>query len=310
MFSTTGHAFGLTINGVQVIDDVPVDMSPIRWTMPSTTTNGDISFTIEDQGGTTVNAGDVIRLTDNSANELLWSGVVVSTRRARGVGPYRLLEVIGAGWGFFLDHRYVTSFSHTGKAQSVLGGTAYWMANDALLDLVFYWGGPIQHDRPPGALENWGTYDATVTRTTLRGAIEALNTAYDPVNDRWRYYVDNDQQLHVFTDPQVEASPAGYGTGTGLSVGDLGDVMPETLSRDDGAEAHKERAYAYDADGDLVGFTGPYPALSAEWVAGQPTTSIDMTLDHASAPLYPAQLELTNLHGEVLHVTFTYLEAT
>ena len=65
VFSLDGHAYGLTVSGVQIIDYVPTDISPIRWDAPSATNNGGISFTVEDQGETALPGGAVIRFTDN-----------------------------------------------------------------------------------------------------------------------------------------------------------------------------------------------------------------------------------------------------
>ena len=79
VFSLDGHAFGLTVNGVQIIDKVPTDVAPIRWTWPSETETGDLSFTIEDTGETVLPPGAVVRLTDNRLDathgvELLTNG--------------------------------------------------------------------------------------------------------------------------------------------------------------------------------------------------------------------------------------------
>ena len=79
VFSLTGHAFGLTVSGVQIVDYVPTDFSPIRWDYPSATNNGALSFTIEHDGDVSLPYGAVVRFTDNRLDaahgvELLTNG--------------------------------------------------------------------------------------------------------------------------------------------------------------------------------------------------------------------------------------------
>ena len=91
VYAATGHAFGLTVNGVQIIDKVPTDLAPIRWNWPSATTNGGITFTVEDQGETALPGGAVIRFTDNRLDaahgvELLTNGTFDSDLGGWSVG--------------------------------------------------------------------------------------------------------------------------------------------------------------------------------------------------------------------------------
>ena len=91
VFSLDGHAFGLTVSGVQIIDSVPTDLAPIRWDWPSSTNNGGISFTVEDKGETALLTGSVIRLTDNRLHashgvELLTNGTFDSDLSGWTVG--------------------------------------------------------------------------------------------------------------------------------------------------------------------------------------------------------------------------------
>ena len=91
VFSLDGHTYGLTVSGVQIIDKVPTDLSPIRWTWPSATDNGDISFTVEDQGETALPGGAVVRFTDNRldaahGDELLTNGTFDSDLDGWSVG--------------------------------------------------------------------------------------------------------------------------------------------------------------------------------------------------------------------------------
>jgi hypothetical protein len=65
VYATTGHAFGLKVNGVQVIDKVPTDLMPLRWDAPSATNIGSLVFSVLDDGETTLPYGAVVRLTDN-----------------------------------------------------------------------------------------------------------------------------------------------------------------------------------------------------------------------------------------------------
>jgi len=91
VFSLDGHAFGLTVSGVQIIDKVPTDVAPIRWTYPSETETGGLAFTVEDQGETTLPRGSVVRFTDNRLDashgvELLTNGTFDSDLGGWSVG--------------------------------------------------------------------------------------------------------------------------------------------------------------------------------------------------------------------------------
>ena len=79
VFSLDGHAFGLTVSGVQIIDKVPTDLAPIRWDAPSNSSIGSLTFTVEDSGETVLTPGAVVRFTDNQLDaahgvELLSNG--------------------------------------------------------------------------------------------------------------------------------------------------------------------------------------------------------------------------------------------
>lgn len=296
IFSLDGHAFGLTVSGVQIIDKVPTDLAPIRWDWPSATNNGGITFTVEDQGETALPGGAVIRFTDNVNNELLFSGPLTNVRQQRSAGPYRHADVTGTGWGLFLDNRYVVS--HTMN---------YVGTDDArqLGVIIDFHGGPIQQTIDTiniGQLYNLDP--VTVEGLTVRGLVDAFfengfqttTATYDP-----KYYVANDQQFHVWTDDADEATVVG----TATSVGDGGSLLPEYLMSENGHESVKHLAAMYDSGGTATGdwVAGPV----ASWESG--VTSTSYTDDTVGLdPSLVAVARLESLYSDVTSITFTTIE--
>ncbi|HUW17518.1 MAG TPA: hypothetical protein VMW94_10610, partial [Actinomycetes bacterium] len=217
VFSLDGHAFGLTVSGVQIIDKVPTDLSPIRWTWPSATNNGGISFTVEDQGETALPGGAVVRFTDNVNNDLLFSGPLTNALMARSAGPYRHADVTGTGWGFYLDNRAVTTLS--------------WASADKddtiVMRTVRQFGGPLLANAAD--INGIGTVagsDGSAVKTTVRGVLSTVADQFDAGYRATRFYVDNERGIYWWYDDADEAAVAG----TATSIGDEGALQPEYLT--------------------------------------------------------------------------------
>jgi len=223
VYSLDGHAFGLTVSGVQVIDDVPTDVTPIRWDAPSHGNDGSISFTLEYVPSYGVPAGAVIRLTDNTENELLWQGVVTSKRVRRHVAAYVDIDVDGVGWGYFLANRYVPSYSWTGATPRLV-----------LESFLTQYGGPIGGGT--AYMKSGGYANAsTATASTVRGVLDAVIEATTTYG---AYYVDDTAALHYYYANETDA------VGTAASIGTGGSVVPEFLVVDYGYDQSKHMTYA------------------------------------------------------------------
>jgi len=298
IFSLDGHAFGLTLSGVQIIEHVPTDIAPIRWTWPSATDNGDITFTIEYQGEFSIIRGMVIRLTDNVDNDILWSGVVTSTDESRGVGPWRRVTVTGTGWNFYLDNRVVDDWTSTAYT-----GFAIW-------DVLQYAGvviaGAVGTDHFTDNI-NQGIVGGTATaqRTSVRSAIDAILDAapnrelYNPQP----YFVDNERVFHYEIQASELRKHAGIGTAT--SIGDQGALAPEYLNVSSGHENYKGFAYVYDTGGTALGIAGAY--AGSGWELAPP--SVDWTTEYGTGDwdqLVPSGLR--RQYGSVSSITFSTIE--
>lgn len=302
VFSLDGHAFGLTVNGVQIIQHVPTEDTPIRWDMPSSTTNGGISFSVIDTGETALPDGAVIRLTDNVNADLLFAGPLVNRRIAREGGPYRRVDVTGVGWGFYLDNRAVDEWTWE----------PFDIIEDYIFDVVSRFGGPV---RPDPTTVNEYTVSSyleagTATKTTVRAAIDAIISGVGIYGDPLKFYVDNDQRLHFFRNVEDAV------VGTATSVGDQGALLPEYLSYEVGSEGYKGFAYAYDVEGTALGVV-PIGGMSnirsgfdgylPDWVAGEPSTIVDVPTP-SDAPSQWASFDLYDTAGPVTTITFTTTE--
>jgi hypothetical protein len=328
IFSTTGHPYGLTVSGVQVIDRVPTDVAPIRWTMPSASTNGGISFSVEDTTGSvdlfsgkrrpgrgvfqvgvfqedvfqtlapvsSLPAGAVVRLTDNVNGVVLFGGVLVDRIFTRGPGPFRLTACTGIGWGYFLDHRAVDEFTYDGGAGST--------NTDWLQSLIGAYGGPIR--TLPGYIEQTTTtLDAsTAERTTLRDATTTWPDAV-ALSPPPQQFVDNDGFMHWWQTDSVEAAVVGAST----EIGDSSGINPDSIVYEVGSEETAHVAYVYEdvdpflpLDG-LVNETTGNPAVAA-WDAGIASTILlgDYTLDSA-------QTDMEAFHSDIPSVTFSTSQA-
>jgi len=285
VFSLDGHAYGLTISGVQVVDNVPTDLAPIRWSWPSASTNGDISFTVEDYGTFAFPGGAVIRLTDNVNNELLFSGVLTNRRQRRAVGPWRQTDVTGTGWGFYLDNLPVDSWTSIGSDDG-----------NAVRDIIATFGGPLEPS--PRRSASISVFPAaTATQTTVRGALDANYAVFDTYSYSFTGYVDNDAIYEWWSgDAEIAAV-----LGTATSVGDQGSLNPEYLLYEVGAESYKGFAQAFDSGGTALGVVGN---SGPSWEAGDPgivLTAVNLTT---------AAGDLASEHGYVTSVTFSTIEDT
>jgi hypothetical protein len=225
-FSLDGHAYGLTVAGVQLVTKVPTDLAPIRWEMSGEAVTGGMSFTVEDDAGVALPDGHVVRLTDNVNNRLLSGGVLVNRRHRRLPGARQIVECEVAGWGMYLDRRYVWDTWEAPWSVSLATYTA--RLDDWVINLVTDYGGPLTAsaetvdvfgegltagrratDGGPGP--SYGTAAATavpvtVTSASLRSALEAVIAFTDATTSTGvdadfilRYYADEEARVHYFS---------------------------------------------------------------------------------------------------------------
>jgi hypothetical protein len=237
----------------------------------------------------------------------LMAGPLLNKRQRRQAGTLRTTEVQAVGWGWFLDHREVQSFT----------GTTVKLINE--------WGGPIEgfpnNDRD-GYIREYSTTADTLTRQSLRSCIEALN---DPGDVGWKepfqYYVDNERQFHHWDQSSLPSQYDYYVYGgIARSIGDQGDFVPEYLSWDESAEGHLHYLYPLYDDAAILhpwrgtwGF-GDAVSLQQPWVAGETFASLATVYDPAGtnyAPLLTLlQVDdyLNNFAGLQKVISFTTTE--
>lgn len=310
VFSLDGHAFGLTVSGVQMVNSVPTDVAPIRWTWPSASTNGDISFTVEDLGQFAFPGGAVIRLTDNVNDDVLFQGLLTNERQQRGTGPWRQTEVTGTGWGLFLDRRHVISWEMDTDYVFIMSEA------EAISSLFEQWGGPILGGTAAvfgiGSQAFSPSQGTSVASTTLRPVLDAISDAFEeqilttPVALP-TYYIDNMRAVHWWRDPTDEASVVG----TATSIGDQGSLVPEYLTYETGHENVDQLSAAYEGQGTANAFLAwaPNTAIASSWEGGQTTTSY--SVDYSAQYWIvggQASHELAALHSPVVAVTFSTTE--
>lgn len=235
IFSLDGHAFGLTVSGVQVIKHAALDVAPIRWDMPWLGQNGGMTFVLEDDGSVAVTDGAIVRLTDNVTNRLLSSGVVVNRRHRRSTGPWQFLECTVAGWGMFLDERHVWdtwapqwSIKNSSSGRSLTHdliatyGGPIIPHPDTVAEGFIYVGDPLRSPEPPWSM-------ASATKTTVRSALDSIwelwDSGYGTATSEFVVWVDDQQRLHRAQLPEA-ASVVGTAP---ARLGD-GDYVAELLS--------------------------------------------------------------------------------
>ena len=307
IFSLDGHAYGLTVSGVQVVDDVPTDVAPIRWDWPSATNNGGVTFTVEHDGEYAFPAGAVIRLTDNENDELLFAGVLTNVRTRRGVGPtHRYTDVTGTGWGFYLDNRQLLEdFAIEASPDT---------RTKAFHRLILAHGGPLQtSDAVIGDTAGGNNAAATAAAgSSLRSVISSLEIPTAEPPPRW--YADNEAQVHWWTDAADEATAVG----TATSIGDEGSLQPEFVIREDGYENVATLTLPINADGDdyMPPHRGAYPYGGADlqtgvtaWEAGDPTWAYQSPVYDVGLSLWLGSVyQMRNLKGPITAITFTTIE--
>jgi hypothetical protein len=294
IFSLDGHAFGLTVSGVQVVQHVPTDVAPIRWDWPSATTPGGITFTQKDTASVLPAAGSVIRLTDNVNNDLLFSGVLTNVRTQRSAGPYRHAQVTGTGWGFYLDNQAVSEDvnDYSPGQQTLLVVLADILAPSAILP---------QFDFVETALLGAGIQlsEGAIEKTTIRSALGIMMTKVGE-SQTAAFYVDNDKLLHLYTAASVEATAVG----TATSVGDEAALLPEYLVYENGGETYKGLAYVYDSAGTAQGIA---PNTASEWEASEPSRIWDAQYGYTDY-IAAGTESLNNYETGVVSVTFSTTE--
>jgi len=308
VFSLDGHAFGLTVSGVQIIDKVPTDLSPIRWDAPSNSSIGALAFTVEDSGETVLTPGAVVRFTDNVNVETLMAGPLVGRRVTRISGEYRGTECNVVGWGWFLDHREAQSFVIPPSTSNALPVT----------QLIEQWGGPVHASTAVQNDGSYGTAGGTSTRTSVRSALEywlndgAAGAVWDTA---YPYYVDNEAELHSWDHTGLAAFYDAAIVGTATSIGDLATFIPEYLTWDQDDEPIIHQVYGYGVNGTAVPgfypFRGSPTGVNAPWDAGEMTASEDsIYAATAAAVLHSGQLDdwLESFHRAVTSITFTTIE--
>ena len=210
--TSTGHAYGLTVAGVQVIDHVPLDEVPIRWEETGPDAVGTLSFLVEDTGTIGLEDGAEVRLTDNVNGRTLFGGVLLERRVHRGPGSTTFTECEVASYDWFLDNRIVPRF----ESKRNVGNRIRKMTHDrAILKyLIQRRGGPIEAKNANVDLTNTDMDFIKLSGETLRSALETIADEASPgdgenaVNALGRhFYVDFDRQLHYFKGTEGLVAP-------------------------------------------------------------------------------------------------------
>lgn len=227
--ATTGHAYGLTVSGVPIIDHIPVDLAPIRYEEQGVHGTGSLTFVVEQVAGTVaLPDGAVVRFTDNVNARILFGGILLNRRETRGPGSILYTEVECAGWGYFLDNRLVPRY----ESKRDVGGRIrkYTQDRSIVIDLVNRKGGPLQASGATVDLTNSDMDLLKLSGDTLRSALEKVAAEASPGDGETvsatalgrHFYVDNDAQVHYFAGTEGLAAP--YRIADGSYVRDVIDT--------------------------------------------------------------------------------------
>lgn len=212
--TSTGHDFGLTAAGVQIVDHVPLDESPIRWEETGPDGIGTMSFLVEDTNGSVkLNEGMEVRLTDNVNARTLFGGVLLERRRRRGPGSVVWTECEVASYDWFLDHRIVPRY----ESKRNVGNRVRKIERDRniVVDLVRRRGGPIEAFYSDIDATNTDMPLLKLSGETLRSALEKVADEASPGDGEANsatalarhFYVDFDRRLHYFKGTEGLAAP-------------------------------------------------------------------------------------------------------
>jgi len=290
MHGGTGHPYGLTVAGVQIVESVPTDLSPIRWTYPTDSDVGSLEFVVEDEGATPLPMGSVVRLTDNTNAATLATGILVGKRERRLAGPGRAVECRVLGWGFYLDHRAVQSYAWAAGANE--DDTAIGLFNSV---------GIMARETEvlsTNTLTTPGSADATTARSAARSITESSGSLA-------RFYVDHDGWAHYWVDPADEAGIVGAAT----SVGDEGAHVPEDFQREQDETGVAHVALVSDSDAVYRGNAGN--ASSSSWDAGPVTITYQSDSSWQTGSVLPEASDMLGAsYAPLTSITFSTSEVT
>lgn len=211
----TGLDYNLTIDGVGFIKHIPLDVSPIRWTLSGPGVTGSASFTVESATGREgyLSGGSRVRIRDNVNEKVLFGGVLLEANTRRGVASMSWTDCEAAAWDYFLDNIIVPRWSSRVNA----GNRVRKIASDRnmVLDLIERRGGVLRASYATVDATNTDMDVVTISGETLRSALEAIaDEAQEGSTTGRHFYVDPDRWLHWYETTEGLAAPYRIGDGS------------------------------------------------------------------------------------------------
>ena len=223
--NTASHDYTLTVAGRDIIDYVPLDLSPIRFEESGSNAVGRMTFYVEDPDlALGWPSRPEVQLVDNVTDRYLFGGIVLRRRLVPMPGGGRITECECVSWDWYLDRNMVIRWgsfvNRNGRrrrlttdrrmVQSLIRKQArFLIARNATVDAT-----------------NTDMDVVRVAGVSVREALERIadeaapgdgETASNAVNRR--FYVDYERQLHYFKAPLGNAAP--YRIADGSYIGDV-----------------------------------------------------------------------------------------
>lgn len=237
--SASGRSYGLTIQGIPVIQHVPIDVQPITWEAVGPDASGRMSFVYFGPRNLIVNGAEV-RLRDNTNARTLFGGILLGRTLRRGPGDLVWTEVECASYDWFLDHRLVPRYEN----KRDVGNRVRYIHSDRQIvkDLIERRGGFIEANNDYIDQTNTSMDKLELEGETLRSALEKIADEASSTAGR-HFYVDDDKYLHWYSGTEGLASPYRISDGSYVRtvIDTSGLVELWTLREESGTTNHGAR---------------------------------------------------------------------
>jgi hypothetical protein len=222
--TSAAKAYTLTVNGVNIINSVPIDHAPIRWTDEAANDAGTLTFTVEDEAlwasRTALPRGADVRFRDNTNSDTVFGGTLLSLRYLRDRPRGRYVEVTCTSYDWWLDNRVVPLFrsvqNHAGRERRIARDRNVVQAlMDRRAGMIF---------APDSTVDvtNTDMPEIEIKGVTVREALEEIADAAQNSGSESprRFYVDTQRRLHWYAGNEGVAAPYDVGPDD-LEVEDL-----------------------------------------------------------------------------------------
>lgn len=220
--ASPAKVYTLTVNGVDILPRVPLDLAPVTWTDEASGGVGEMTFTVEHLGSWATRPalprGAEVRFKRLDESSATFGGTLLDVVYSRGVtGHFAEVTVADHNWWF--DNRAVPRFT----SKTDIAGRNRRMTNDR--NIVY----ALIDRRMPPLRATWSTIDSTNTdmalvktegmmaREVMETICDLAQTASSPYPRR--FYADAERRVHYYMNNEGVAAP--YHAGVDVLVEDL-----------------------------------------------------------------------------------------